>query len=49
LGLQEAVAQPYDEIAQIASDRVTVIDANGTVEEVHERVMEAVNAHVGPT
>jgi dTMP kinase len=45
LGLQEAVAQAYDEIAQIASDRVTVIDATGTVEEVHQRVMEAVNGH----
>ncbi len=45
LGLQEAVAQAYDEIAQIASDRVTAIDATGTVEEVHRRVMEAVNGH----
>ena len=45
LGLQQAVAQAYDEIAQIASDRVTVIDASGTVEEVHQRVMEAVNEH----
>lgn len=43
LGLQQAVAQAYDEIAQIASDRVTVIDASGSVEEVHRRVMEAVN------
>lgn len=42
LGLQEAVAQAYDEIAQIAGDRVTVIDANGSVEEVHQHVMEAV-------
>jgi dTMP kinase len=42
LGLQEAVAQAYDEIAQIASDRVTVIDASGSVDEVHERVMGAV-------
>ena len=45
LGLQEAVAQAYDEIAQIASDRVTVIDATGSVEEVHQRVMEAVDEH----
>ncbi len=45
LGLQQAVAQAYDEIAQIASDRVTVIDASGSVEEVHQRVMEAVNEH----
>ncbi len=45
LGLQEAVAQAYDEIAQIASDRVEVIDASGSVEEVHERVMQAVRDH----
>ncbi|HEX3042554.1 MAG TPA: dTMP kinase [Solirubrobacterales bacterium] len=42
LALQQAVATAYEEIAMIASDRVTVIDATGTVEEVHARVMEAV-------
>jgi dTMP kinase len=42
LELQRAVAEAYDEIAQIASDRVVAIDAAGSVEEVHERVMEAV-------
>jgi len=42
LGLQRAVAEAYDEIAIIASDRVVVIDANGSVEEVHGRVMDAV-------
>jgi dTMP kinase len=42
LALQQEVATAYDEIAQIASDRVTVIDATGSVEQVHERVMEAV-------
>jgi len=42
LGLQQAVAEAYEEIAQIASDRVTIIDATGSVDEVHERVMEAV-------
>jgi dTMP kinase len=42
--LQRAVAEAYDEIAQIASDRVVVIDAAGPVEEVHARVMEAVRA-----
>jgi dTMP kinase len=42
LGLQQAVAEAYEEIAVIASDRVVVIDATGTVEEVHARVMEAV-------
>jgi dTMP kinase len=42
LDLQRAVAEAYQEIAQVASDRVVVVDAKGTVEEVHERVMEAV-------
>lgn len=45
LGLQRAVAEAYEEIAIIASDRVAVIDASGTVEEVHKRVMEAVRDH----
>jgi dTMP kinase len=44
LGLQQAVAEAYEEIAVIASDRVVVIDAAGSVEEVHQRVMEAVGA-----
>jgi dTMP kinase len=44
LELQRAVAEAYEEIAQIASDRVVVVDAAGTVEEVHERVMEAVES-----
>jgi dTMP kinase len=39
---QRAVAEAYEEIAKIASDRVVVIDAAGTVEEVHERVMAVV-------
>lgn len=47
LALQRAVAEAYEEIAIIASDRVAVVDATGTVEEVHQRVMEAVNARVG--
>ncbi len=46
LALQKAVATAYEEIAVIASDRVTVIDATGTVEEVHQRVMEAVRERV---
>jgi dTMP kinase len=45
LELQRAVARAYEEIAIIASDRVAVIDADGTVDEVHERVMEAVSEH----
>jgi dTMP kinase len=47
LELQRAVATAYEEIAMIASDRVVVIDASGSVEEVHERVMEAVNERLG--
>lgn len=45
LELQRQVAVAYDEIAQIASDRVVVIDAGGSVEEVHARVMDAVRSH----
>ncbi len=43
LELQRAVATAYEEIAVIASDRVVVIDASGSVEQVHDRVMEAVS------
>ncbi len=46
LELQRAVAEAYEEIAQIASDRVVVVDGDGTVEEVHARVMEAVRARI---
>lgn len=42
LDLQRAVAEAYEEIAAIARDRVAVVDATGTVEEVHERVMQVV-------
>jgi len=42
LELQRAVAVAYEEIAKIASDRVAVVDGEGSVEEVHERVMGAV-------
>jgi dTMP kinase len=47
LELQRAVAEAYDEIAQIASDRVAIVDAEGSVEEVHRRVMDAVRDHGG--
>ena len=47
LELQRAVAEAYEEIAQIAADRVVAVDATGTVEEVHERVLEAVRSR-GP-
>jgi dTMP kinase len=43
--LQRAVATAYEEIAIIAPDRVVKVDATGTVDEVHARVMEAVDAH----
>jgi dTMP kinase len=42
--LQQAVAMAYEEIAMIAADRFAVIDATGTVEEVHARIVEAVAA-----
>jgi dTMP kinase len=45
LELQQAVAVAYEEIARIASDRIVVIDAEGSVEEVHQRVIEAVDAN----
>jgi dTMP kinase len=45
LELQRAVAVAYEEIAQIAGDRVVVIDASGSVEEVHALVMNAVRSH----
>jgi dTMP kinase len=45
LHLQRAVAEAYEEIAKIASDRVAVVDGEGSVEEVHGRVMEAVASH----
>lgn len=44
LELQQAVAVAYEEIARIASDRIVVVDAEGSAEEVHQRVMEAVSA-----
>ena len=47
LDLQRAVAEAYDEIALIASDRVVVIDAAGSVGEVHDRVIAAVREYAG--
>src|SRR5262249_5575289 len=44
LELQRAVAEAYDEIAKVASDRVVVVDGSGTVDEVHARVMVAVDS-----
>ncbi|MGH2973974.1 MAG: dTMP kinase [Solirubrobacterales bacterium] len=45
LELQRAVAQAYEEIAKIASDRVVVVDGTGSVEAVHARVLDAIRAH----
>lgn len=42
--LQRAVAEAYEEIAKIASDRVVVVDGSGTVEEVHQRVLAAIRS-----
>ncbi len=42
--LQRAVAEAYEEIASIASDRVVAVDASGSVEEVHARIIEVVQA-----
>lgn len=42
--LQRVVAEAYDEIAAREPDRVKVIDAESTVEEVHARVLAAVEA-----
>jgi dTMP kinase len=44
LDLQKAVAEGYEEIATIAADRVVAVDAAGSVEEVHDRVMEVVRS-----
>jgi dTMP kinase len=44
VALQRAVAQAYEEIAMVASDRMVAVDATGEVDEVHRRVMEVVAA-----
>jgi dTMP kinase len=43
--LQRAVAEAYEEIAKVASDRVVAVDGDGSVEEVHKRVMAIVRDH----
>lgn len=43
--LQRAVAEAYEEIAQVASDRVVVVDGEGSVDEIHKRVLGAVRSH----
>jgi dTMP kinase len=45
--LQRAVAEAYEEIATIAADRVVPVEASGTVEEIHARVLEVVRERGG--
>jgi dTMP kinase len=42
IDFQRTVAAAYDELAARHPDRIAVIDADGSVEDVHGRVMEAV-------
>jgi dTMP kinase len=42
--LQRAVAESYEEIASIAPDRVVAVDASGSVEEVHARIIDVVRS-----
>jgi dTMP kinase len=39
---QSLVAEAYDELASRHPDRIVVVDAEGSVAEVHDRVIEAV-------
>ncbi len=47
LEFQRLVAGAYDEIARREPDRVAIVDASGTPEEVHLRVMAAVRSRTG--
>jgi dTMP kinase len=47
LEFQRAVAEAYEEIAAIAADRVVILDAAGSVEEIHERVKAVVGERSG--
>jgi dTMP kinase len=40
--LQRRVAAAYDELAARHPDRIAIVDAEGSVDEVHQRVLEAV-------
>jgi dTMP kinase len=44
IAFQRAVAAAYDELAARNPDRIVVVDAEGSVEQVHERVLAAVSA-----
>ena len=41
---QRVVAEAYDDLAAANPDRIVVVDGEGSVEEVHARVMDAVGA-----
>ena len=43
---QEVVAATYEEIAANEPERVEVVDATGTPDEVHARIMEVVNGRL---
>lgn len=45
LEFQRRVAAGYDEIAARHPDRVRIVDASGSKQEVHERIMGEVRAH----
>jgi dTMP kinase len=45
LDFQRAVASAYEEIARQHPERIVVVDATGSVEEVHARVMKEVTSH----
>ncbi|HTU15314.1 MAG TPA: dTMP kinase [Solirubrobacterales bacterium] len=47
LRFQEKVAEAYEDIARREPHRVVVIDGDGSPEEVHERVMAAVEPRLG--
>ncbi len=42
ISFQRAVAEAYEEISKIAADRFVIVDGDGSVDEVHARVIEAV-------
>ena len=46
LEFQRAVSSAYEDLADRHPERIVVIDAGGSVEEVHDLVMDAVKAHV---
>jgi dTMP kinase len=45
LDFQRAVASAYEEIAKKHPERIVVVDATGTFEDVHARVMKEVTSH----